>query len=202
MPSDSSTCDHVEDVLLDYGLYYNACLDNYPREAQASSADKSKPESLIAVYKSRVDLLWESGKVRRGIYVSTSTNEREAYPQTITYGFLDSADEHEGRRRKVERSLQKFSDYVNLQFRREDIHNSPTIRIQFDHQLANTTYAGKANLTIPDKKYTMNLACLSSSEDFEGPEEYIILHQFGHLLGMTHEHPADMPLDTNGMLSF
>jgi hypothetical protein len=52
------------------------------------------------------------------------------------------------------------------------------IRITFDPKLGNNSQVGRQNLLVPDGQYTMNIADL---------EEYVVLHEFGHALGLHHE---------------
>jgi hypothetical protein len=66
---------------------------------------------------------------------------------------------------------------LNLMF----VNNSSTadIRISFDKKLGCESYVGTNALDIPKDEYTMNFAWFNAST---------ILHEFGHALGMKHEH--------------
>lgn len=72
----------------------------------------------------------------------------------------------------------KWSDHANIRF---DFNNAPNaeIRISFDPSDGAWSYLGKDCLGIPLNQATMNLGW---------QDEGVVLHEFGHTLGLIHEH--------------
>ncbi len=89
---------------------------------------------------------------------------------------------------QVKQFAPQWTDHANLKF---VFDNSPTaqIRITFADDGA-WSYIGKDALGIPANQATMNFGWL---------DEGVILHEFGHMLGMIHEHqnPRANPIQWN-----
>ncbi|KAJ7851510.1 hypothetical protein B0H14DRAFT_2355253, partial [Mycena olivaceomarginata] len=76
--------------------------------------------------------------------------------------------------------------YANLTFQRAAVG---ALRISFDPHLGSWSYVGAVNQTIPSSQVTMNLGMVDTttvSDDDRGS----ILHEFGHALGLLHEHQS------------
>jgi hypothetical protein len=78
----------------------------------------------------------------------------------------------------VKRHAKNWSKYANLFFEYSDELDAE-IRISFDPNQGNWSKIGTESLLVPSDQATMNLARLKRS---------IILHEFGHAIGLIHEH--------------
>lgn len=78
----------------------------------------------------------------------------------------------------VKQFAPKWSDHANINF---DFNNAPNaeLRIAFDPNDGAWSYLGKDCLGIPLNQPTMNLGW---------QDEGVVLHEFGHTLGLIHEH--------------
>lgn len=104
------------------------------------------------------DRLWESGKVL-GIAFLDGTVEQHALVQCVA---------------------KKWLKYCNLQFAWNVSAPEAEIRISFDSENGSWSYVGTDALHVKDKtKATMNFGWLDKGT---------VLHEFGHMLGLAHEH--------------
>ncbi|MCC6531654.1 MAG: hypothetical protein IT531_03825 [Burkholderiales bacterium] len=94
---------------------------------------------------------------------------------TLRVAFLDGA---EAEREIVRRFAPDWSRFANLKFDFATNHN-PHIRITFDPDDGSWSYIGRDCEAVPKSQPTMNLGW---------QEEGVVLHEFGHTLGMIHEH--------------
>lgn len=87
----------------------------------------------------------------------------------------------EGTREQIEmvkKYAPKWTDYANLKFEFTDDVNAQ-IRVTFNPNDGAWSYIGTDNLQIPVPQPTLNLGW---------QDEAVILHEFGHAIGMLHEH--------------
>lgn len=87
-------------------------------------------------------------------------------------------------KQRVEEAACQWLDHLNLSFRFKD--TPAQVRISF-RKNGSWSYIGKDCLAIPDPTATMNFGWFEDST----PREEIgrtVLHEFGHMLGMIHEH--------------
>ena len=67
------------------------------------------------------------------------------------------------------------------------------IRIKFDPESPSYSAVGKKCKDMPETEATMNLNDVHpSNTDLSTREKYTILHEFGHVLGLEHEHQSPM----------
>jgi len=81
-------------------------------------------------------------------------------------------------RRLVEDTATKWLDFANLNFEFRDDPRAE-IRVTFDSNDGAWSYIGLDNLDIPLNAATLNLGWI---------DEAVILHEFGHMIGLAHEH--------------
>jgi hypothetical protein len=81
-------------------------------------------------------------------------------------------------RKEVEDTAVRWLDYANLRFQFTDDPRAE-IRVTFDASDGAWSYIGLDNLDIPQSAATLNLGWV---------DEGVILHEFGHMVGLAHEH--------------
>ncbi|ETS64624.1 hypothetical protein PaG_01094 [Moesziomyces aphidis] len=112
-------------------------------------------------------------------------------PQTIHYCFLPG--DHVGsnvQQDKVRNAIQEWSHYANVRFVEGVDPASCDIRITFDPKDGSWSYVGTDSRIIEPRDATMNLAGLQASASMTANERASILHEFGHVLGLLHEHQS------------
>lgn len=94
---------------------------------------------------------------------------------TLRVAFMDGTpDQHE----LVRRHAAQWSTHGNIKF--DFVNNAnPQLRITFDENDGAWSYIGRDCESIPRSQPTMNLGW---------QDEGVILHEFGHTIGMIHEH--------------
>lgn len=89
---------------------------------------------------------------------------------------------------KVFAYAQQWESYANVDFVRVS-SGTAEIRVAFDRD-GHWSYLGKENLSIPANRKTMNLEFNEGTPDVE--VRRTTLHEFGHALGLMHEHQHPM----------
>ena len=85
----------------------------------------------------------------------------------------------------IEEAAMQWVEYANLKFVLTDVSKA-TIRVGFDQEGA-WAYLGKRALEIPRKEPTCNFGWFTSTTSREDVFK-TVLHEFGHVLGLQHEH--------------
>lgn len=127
-------------------------------------------------------------RVKRGVAVKQALWPQNA---TITIAFMGAT---EAEREYIQRNLEDtFSGLINLKLKFVE-GTQGDIRISTSKESSGTWSAFGINaLKVPAGKPTMHI-------DFDAPRDLLadILHEFGHALGLGHEHQhPDRPLDFN-----
>ena len=114
---------------------------------------------------------------------SSSTAIRAAFERkklwitgsTISVKFMEG---NTAQHNKVKQFANEWSEHANIKF---DFNDAPDakIRITFDPAKGSWSYIGTDCLGIPSNEATMNFGWLDKA---------VVLHEFGHALGMIHEH--------------
>ncbi|MDT5269040.1 MAG: hypothetical protein QOH49_1226 [Acidobacteriota bacterium] len=87
---------------------------------------------------------------------------------------------------RVLRLAQVWSAYANVSFELSNDKDAE-VRISFDRMQGSWAYEGTHNLKIPARERTMNLGWLHAASPIDEIEP-VVLHEFGHVLGLAHEH--------------
>jgi hypothetical protein len=142
--------------------YPRVCFDRFlppnPYQPQPELTDAQKMASA-------------STAVRAAIVIA----KRWANNSTLRVRFIGGTAEQQ---QIVKNFAPKWADHANIKF---DFSNAPNaeIRISFDPADGAWSYIGKDCLGIPLNQATMNLGW---------QDEGVVLHEFGHTLGLIHEH--------------
>ncbi len=120
----------------------------------------AKPSRLAA----DVNLTWEPGQI-------------------ITIGLMNGEPNVW---KKVIEVAEKWRLFANIEFRWLGLTKNAMVRISF-RDTGSWSYVGKDALMVPKNQPTMNFGWLTEDSPYS---EYtrVVLHEFGHMLGMIHEH--------------
>jgi hypothetical protein len=110
--------------------------------------------------------------------------------QTLTYTFLAPEAGNTIQQNKVKTVVQEWEKYANVKFTFVATGKA-TIRITFNPSSCSWSYVGNIIALIEPNEATMNLSLIgSSSTTITENERGVILHEFGHTLGLLHEHQS------------
>ncbi|KAJ7870647.1 hypothetical protein B0H14DRAFT_3573861 [Mycena olivaceomarginata] len=164
MPEPSFAKEPEEDVPV-----YKACGIAVPTKDEAVTdpgAVMRALQSPIALRAVLSKLLWESGA-------------------TISYSFIGGTDTQ---RTKVDQIVKEWFPYANIVFER--VEEGGTLRIGFNPDSGSWSYVGEQNRAIAKPKQTMNLGWIGKGAAISSDDRSVILHEFGHALGLMHEHQS------------
>ncbi|KAF8068874.1 hypothetical protein FPV67DRAFT_1761161 [Lyophyllum atratum] len=107
---------------------------------------------------------------------------------TISYSFFDGT---ELQRTAVEKVAIEWTYYANLTLQRQDAKdNTAMVRIAFQKNAGSWSSIGKHALDIAPGAITMNLGWIDDSPNISTEDRGTILHEWGHALGLLHEHQS------------
>ena len=117
--------------------------------------------------------------------------------QTITYCYLKGPNQgNDVQHAKVDATIQEWQLYANIIFHKTDDQNA-TLRITFDKTTGSWSYVGKQVTSVAAGSPTMNLGWIDDeSTTLQASDKGTILHEFGHVLGLQHEHQSPARGDT------
>ncbi|KAJ7182513.1 hypothetical protein C8R43DRAFT_1228916 [Mycena crocata] len=142
-------------------------LDNASRISEATiGAIGSGKGSPVHAVVAKLDKLWENGSI-------------------VKYSFLNGTANQQV---KVDKVVQEWFLYANITFQR--VPKDGMLRIAFDPNSGSWSYVGKDILRIPNPKPTMNLGWIENNATITADDRAVILHEFGHCLGLLHEHQS------------
>jgi hypothetical protein len=115
----------------------------------------------------------------------------------ITYRFIDG---HDNQQAKVTKVIPEWSRYANITFKLVSNDTSPAspslITISFANYAECWSYIGTdAKTATSEPRFTMALGAVSTNPATTRGDRATILHQFGHALGLVHEHMCPSKTD-------
>lgn len=113
-------------------------------------------------------------------------------PQILKFHFLSGDHARtEEQREKVREAIDEWTWYASVEFEEATAAATSNIRILFDPNDGSWSYVGRQCEKVAVTDATMNLAWLDKSNpSLTTNERAVILHQFGHVLGLLHEHQS------------
>ena len=130
-----------------------------------------------------LDILTRSSGKKSGQRAVFLTNTAWNVGETIRIAFMGGTLEQ---RRHVQKVASEWLQYANLKFKWNVPVQQSDVRIAFDTEDGSWSYMGRQSRSIDTESATMNFGWLS--ERPSASERGTILHEFGHLLGLGHEH--------------
>ncbi|SPO47202.1 uncharacterized protein PSANT_04890 [Moesziomyces antarcticus] len=126
------------------------------------------------------------------VFASTSKLWDGDNPQKIYYGFLPGEFAgNELQQGKVRSVIDEWTWYANVQFIEGKNISACDVRIRFNPKDGSWSYVGTDSHTLQLQDATMNLAWVQPSGAVPTKNERaVILHEFGHVLGLLHEHQS------------
>ncbi|KAF8526972.1 hypothetical protein BU17DRAFT_40150 [Hysterangium stoloniferum] len=108
---------------------------------------------------------------------------------TINYFFLDGTDHQ---RAKFNQVVHQWEPYANIVSQLAADAGSSDVRISFNSESGSWSYVGIGVKKKAKDVATMNLGWIRDTEDLSDDEHGVILHEWGHTLGLMHEHQSPL----------
>lgn len=112
--------------------------------------------------------------------------------EPITFKFLEGQyGGNEIQRQKVRAAIPEWTWYANVTFKEAAKGDSAHIKITFDPNDGSWSVIGNDSTKEDDDVATMNLGWVkANNKNLPREERGVILHEFGHALGLLHEHQS------------
>ncbi|EPQ29004.1 uncharacterized protein PFL1_03294 [Pseudozyma flocculosa PF-1] len=108
-------------------------------------------------------------------------------PQDIRFFFMEGTPQQQDKVRTV---IDEWTWYANVRFVEVGSPADSQVRIRFDPSDGSYSYVGTDCEMIDGDKHTMNLGWIDRTSSLTRNERATILHEFGHVLGLLHEHQS------------
>ncbi|KAI0050873.1 hypothetical protein FA95DRAFT_1676382 [Auriscalpium vulgare] len=144
-------------------------------------------------FKGCLEVPWKKPPhIHRGLtmhFVIASTQKLwQTVPATLTYFFLEGNDVQKSKVRQV---VKEWEPYAAVTFQEATSAANSLIRIKFDRQDGSWSFVGRDCEDVKADEPTMNLGWIDSrQQSIPDNERGVILHEFGHTLGLLHEHQS------------
>lgn len=176
-----------------------ACLTKHPSHQEIMKVALSSPQGAkLDIHKARAAFLkgkqWGQGRTIKIAFFQKSVNyQGQILDPQYTKAKADFVQQM---------VMSVLSPLVNLKFEWNVAPDSSDVRVMFVPELGAWSYIGTDNVNIGKDQPTMNLGWIDNDSNFDSPQYrgtgIVVLHEFGHMLGMIHEHSrADAKLDWN-----
>lgn len=120
---------------------------------------------------------------QRAVFLKTEAAWPNSY--NIKIGFIGGT---EAQRKYVAQVAAKWLKYMSLTFEYVEKLDDTDVRIAFDPDAGSWSFIGRQSQWIEKDRATMNLGWISADGADNAGDRGVILHEFGHMLGMAHEH--------------
>jgi hypothetical protein len=173
----------------------NVCIDRPVTRDTMSNAQIRRSPSAAALH--GIDLTQDDGRRPRGLAAPSENNDRPRLPDqaaflntwdinTLNVFFLAGNDRMH---QTVMRQVQKWTEACNIKFVQTDRAAGSHLRVDFRRGLGHFSHVGLECKEVPQNERTMNLDMTETSmvSDYNLS---VILHEFGHAIGLLHEHSS------------
>lgn len=155
------------------GIEFEMPIDTQPPPRPSTSRLKINPDgSVIAVNEDPLaglpDKMWNPGQILRVKMTGGSDIVRS----------------------KVRSYAEEWMRYANIVFQFVDDSSSADIRVGFEAGKGSSSAVGRDALGVSSKLSTMNFGWITDSNAGDIKQRGTVLHEFGHALGLIHEHQS------------
>jgi serralysin len=158
-----------------------------PAAVHATAASADDPDWFCAALEPRDKLTGEPPEVRGRAALLNAAYWGAG--RTLNVGFMGGSDALRQRVATIARRWSEIGAGINFNFwlPQESKPGDADIRVAFEQDGSSWSYVGNEALTISRDQPTMNLGWLTETLS-EDEARSVILHEFGHAIGLIHEH--------------